>query len=960
MAKTIYDEKRQYQADIIKEFAKNGVVERSAKYYDKNLAMDKEILLEFLKSTQKKELNSLGLNDDEIISKINDYIIKNGILECLKNGVMINNTNLELVYNKERSGFNADLAQKYEQNKISIMQEVNADKDNKERVDLVIFVNGIAFACMELKSNYSAQSVEHAIKQYKEDRNPTTRLFDARLGAVVFFALDLHECYMSTELKGYGTKFLPFNKGKGKNSSTGAGNDNRDDKISDVWYLWEEVLVKDNIINLIVNFIFEENGMMIFPRYHQMDLVNKIQSDILSSNEYKNYLIQHSAGSGKTKSIAWLAYALSGLYKNGSVCFESVIIVTDRKVVDRQLQDEIKKLKHQEGFIKTLGDKCGSAKLKEALKSNTKIIVTTIQKFLYIKDDLKNFDIRSAVIIDEAHSSTSGGDMEALLDTLSSDFGGASKPSNISLFGFTATPKPSTLQIFGQKNEDGFYVPFHLYSMKQAIEEGYILNVLENYTTFNTFYKIALNEDDKEVKEGKAKRQIRDIIKNNSDIIKQRVGVIAEHFAGSGSALLGAKAKAMVVCEDIESVIRYFRAFKDYCDSKGYDFKPLIAFSGEVVIDGEVLSERGINGISESALPKEFDKDERRVLFVANKYQTGFDQNKLCVMYVIKMLKGISAVQTLSRLNRICPEYPQKTTFVLDFVNQFDDIMASFAPYYTHTWLKDGIDMADLIDISAKIDGYNILMPLEEKIVADAIVNIDDNTQTMIRPYFTKAIKQINNLDDKHKVEFKGLLTNYKNIFLHLKIIFGDTFSDKLNNRYIFIEILLKQLINVNRSSENIDIDIGVINVQVLKNQTHTKENIKPDPVMEMSAFGSMEIDSSKLEMLSIIIKKINDNLSLNIEENSQIQAIINISDKLLNSAKLQSGAKNNNNKNDFTKLYNDELNDILTDNYNDTQFGALYGQLLNNQTYINEIFTPLRDNIYDILEKRYIRKRIK
>ena len=276
--------------------------------------------------------------------------------------------------------------------------------------------------------------------------------------------------------------------------------------------------------------------------------------------------------------------------------------------------------------------------------------------------------------------------------------------------------------------------------------------------------------------------------------------------------------------------------------------------------------------------------------------------------------------------------------------------MASFAPYYTQTMLKDRIDMADLLDISAKIDGYNILMPLEEKIVADATSNTDDNTQTMIRPYFTKAIKQINNLDDKHKVEFKGLLTNYKNIFLHLKIIFGDTFSDKLNNRYTFIEILLKQLIN--RSSENIDIDIGVINVQVLKNQTHTKENIKPDPVMEMSAFGSIKIDSSKLERLSIIVKKINDNLSLNIEENSQIQAIINISEKLLNSAKLQSGAKNNN-KNDFTKLYNDELNDILTDNYNDAQFGALYSQLLNNQTYINEIFTPLQDNIYDILEKR-------
>ena len=948
MSKTIYNEKTQYQADIIKEFAKNGVVERNAKYYDKNLAMDKEILLEFLKATQEKELNSLGLKGDEIISKINDYIIKNGILECLKNGVMINNTNLELVYNKESSGFNADLAQKYEKNKITIIQEVNADNENKERVDLVVFVNGVAFACMELKSNYSGQDYKDAIKQYKEDRNPQNRLFDNRLGAIVFFALDLYECYMTTKLEKSKTKFLAFNKGKGSGSETGAGNDEAEDKISNVWYLWEEVLVKDNIIDLIKNFIFDDKGVMIFPRYHQMDLVHKVKSDILKNSEYKNYLIQHSAGSGKTKSIAWLAYMLASLYKNGSVRYESVIIVTDRIVVDRQLQNEINKIKHQEGFIKALGDENSSKDLKDAIKNSVKIIISTIQKFSYIKDELKNFDTKCAVIIDEAHSSTSGSNMEALIDTLSSEFSAENKPKNISLFGFTATPKKSTLQIFG-KEIDGMFAPFHLYSMKQAIEEGYILNVLDNYTTYNTLYNIVLNSSDKEVEQNQAKRKIRDIIKHNTDIIKSRVAVIAEHFANIGSDMLNSKAKAMVVCEDIESVIRYYQAFCEYCVGR-YDFKPLIAFSGQKEVDKVEYSESGINGISEASLPSEFNKDERRVLFVANKYQTGFDQNKLCIMYVIKALSGITAVQTLSRLNRICPEFPHKTTFVLDFVNKFDDIIGSFAPYYTQTMLKDGIDMADLLDINAKIDGYNILMPLEEKIVADATSNIDDNTQKMIRPYFTKAITQINNLDDNHKVEFKGLLTNYKKIFLHLKIIFGDISSDKLNNRYIFIEILLKQL--VNRSSENIDIDIGVINVQVLKNQTHTKENIKPDPVMEMSAFGSMKIDSSKLEMLSIIIKKINDNLSLNMEENSQIQAIINISEKLLNSAKLQSGAKINN-KNDFTKLYNDELNDILTDNYNDAQFGALYSQLLNNQTYINEIFTLLRDNIYDILEKR-------
>ncbi|MBR6612499.1 MAG: type I restriction endonuclease subunit R, partial [Campylobacter sp.] len=503
--------------------------------------------------------------------------------------------------------------------------------------------------------------------------------FDNRLGAIVFFALDLYECYMTTKLEKFKTKFLAFNKGKGKDNETGAGNDEIEGKISNVWYLWEEVLVRDNIIDLIKNFIFDDKGVMIFPRYHQMDLVHKVKSDILKNSEYKNYLIQHSAGSGKTKSIAWLAYMLASLYKNGSVRYESVIIVTDRIVVDRQLQNEINKIKHQEGFIKALGDENSSKDLKDAIKNSVKIIISTIQKFSYIKDELKNFDTKCAVIIDEAHSSTSGSNMEALIDTLSSEFGAENKPKNISLFGFTATPKRSTLQIFGKKDINGFYTPFHLYSMKQAIEEGYILNVLDNYTTYDTLYNIILKSSDKEVEQNQAKRKIRDIIKHNTDIIKSRVAVIAEHFASSGKDMLSSKAKAMVVCEDIESVIRYYQAFCEYCVGR-YDFKPLIAFSGQKEVDGVEYSESGINGISEASLPSEFNKDERRVLFVANKYQTGFDQNKLCIMYIIKALSGITAVQTLSRLNRICPEFPHKTTFVLDFVNKFDDIIGSFAP----------------------------------------------------------------------------------------------------------------------------------------------------------------------------------------------------------------------------------------------------------------------------------------
>lgn len=319
-------------------------------------------------------------------------------------------------------------------------------------------------------------------------------------------------------------------------------------------------------------------------------------------------------------------------------------------------------------------------------------------------------------------------------------------------------------------------------------------------------------------------------------------------------------------------------------------------------------------------------------------------------MYVIKKLQGISAVQTLSRLNRICPEYPRKTTFVLDFVNQFDDIMESFAPYCTHTWLKDGIDMADLIDISAKIDGYNILMPLDEYSVANAIATMGKKAQSRIKPYFTKVVGEINKLDDKHKQEFKGLLIEYRRIYERLKLISGDTFSDELKNRYVFIDILLRHMVEVVKNGENIEINISIENVQVLENETYTGVKVISDPVMELSAFGAMKIKTSKLDLLSNIIRKINENLGLSAEENAEIQAIIDITNQLLNSETLQSGAKNNT-KSDFTKLYNDEVVDILTSNYEN--FSSFYGALLDNDIYRNEIFAPLSDDIYNNIQKR-------
>ena len=564
---SIYREKEEYQQDIIKELEKLGFIERESKFYDKNLAFDKDMFFEFLKSSQKDEFDRLKakFSDDEIIKEINNEILNSSLLKALKNGVNIDGIKIDLIYAKPSNDKNESLNFKYKQNKFSIMQEVNADKENKQRVDLVIFINGFAVAVVELKSNHSGQNVQDAINQYKK-RTINNRLFLPNSGAIIFFAADLNECYMTTELKGVETKFLPFNKGKGKGANLSGGNE-ISDKFSNVWYLWEEILEPNSLVELICEFVFEDKfGNTIFPRYHQLDLIRKLKDDILQNDEYKNYLIQHSAGSGKTKSIAWLCDRLARFYKNDEIRFDTVLVVTDRKVVDRQLQDEIINMGHKAGFVVALDDEKHSSDLQVAINKGIKIIISTMQKFLYIKNEIKGQNKKFALIIDEAHSSTSGKNMEAIQEVLNTEFSGFAKPKNLSVFAFSATPKPQTLQMFGQKDEFGNYKPFHVYSMKQAIEEKFILNVLDNYTTYDTFYQIVkTSKDDPDLDSASAKRQLKKLIELDSTNIEQRVAIITEHFRDCVKNLLGGKSKAMVVTSSIEAVIKYYQIYTHLC-----------------------------------------------------------------------------------------------------------------------------------------------------------------------------------------------------------------------------------------------------------------------------------------------------------------------------------------------------------------------------------------------------------
>ena len=810
----------------------NGFVIRKASNYDRLFAVDREMLFQFLNATQPDTMEYLRKIykadlEDTIVSFINTETTKarGSLIEVLKHGIEISNRKLELMYTKPATTFNPELTKKYSQNIFSVMEEVWAS--DKERIDVVIFLNGLAIIAFELKCNTAGQSYQDAIYQFRTERSPKTRLFLFKAGTLVNFAMDLEEVYMTTRLAGDATFFLPFNMGNGHGVTAGAGNPAFEDKYS-VSYMWEDILTKDTILDLISRFIFvavnekvdeatgkvKRSESLIFPRYHQLDAIRKLLADVRENRTAQNYLIQHSAGSGKTNTIAWLAHRLTSLHDaDNKIIFDNVVIVTDRVVVDRQLQKAIMGMEHKAGLIRVMDDKCNSADLAIALNGNTKIIATTIQKFPFIVDSVKGLKEKHfAVIIDEAHSSTAGKDMAAVTmalgsgeeaeadveDMISSEIKRNGKQANVSMFAFTATPKPTTIQLFGRLNPHGQREAFHVYSMKQAIEEGFILDVLQNYTEYATFFQINKEiEDDPRCKTNDAKRQIARFVELHETNIAQRVEVIVEHFRTTVMHELGGQAKAMVITPSRQSAVKYCKAFEEYVAKKGYEgIHALVAFSGKVKLpdDETEYTEAGLNGFPEDRLPKEFDTDAYQVLLVANKYQTGFDQPKLCAMYVDKMLTGVAAVQTLSRLNRIC-DIPGKRTFVVDFVNDWDTIRASFANYYEATELDAATDPDVIYDLKARLDGYRVYEATEVDAVAGIFYGEPDAGKVLsaVEARLAPAVDRWAAMDDTPKREFKALLRKFLRSysFITQMVSLGD---EELHRFFVYAGFLVKKL----------------------------------------------------------------------------------------------------------------------------------------------------------------------
>ena len=824
-------------------------------HYDATKGLDIETLIQFVKETQEKKWaryeKVVGADPVESFYKrFEQEVSQHGILHVLRKGIRDRGVHFKIVQLRPSSTLNEDITRDYQANKTQVIRQFAYSPHNRNTIDMVLSINGIPLIAVELKNQLKGQSVEHAKKQFMFDRDPKEIVFQFNHRILVYFAVDLNQAWMTTKLSGKKTFFLPFNQGSNGAGNVGGAGNPENSKGYQTAYLWENVLQKDALMDILQRFInlevkhekdasgkTVEKQTLIFPRYHQLDVVRKLVADTKQKGSGQHYLIQHSAGSGKSNSIAWLSYHLQKLHDDDNQpIFNSIIIVTDRTVLDRQLQETITSFDATTGLVETIGDNKSSKDLLNAINDGKQIIITTLQKFPVIYQDVESTaGKRFAVIVDEAHSSQTGSasqklkialsDREEALkeweeldeeevskardkeDTLNDTLLGQGRHGNISFYAFTATPKAKTLELFGQQMPDGTFQPYHIYSMRQAIEEGFILDVLQNYMTYHTAYQISkLVPDDPELPASQAKRAIARYADLHPYNLAQKTEVMVELFRDKTRHAIGGKGKAMVVTSSRLAAVRYMKEFKRYISEKGYtDMDTLVAFSGEVSDDGEEYTEPKMNDIKENELKDAFATSQYNVLIVAEKYQTGFDEPQLHTMFVDKKLRGVKAVQTLSRLNRTMQG--KVDTFVLDFKNTAEEIREAFQPFYEASTLDQSIDPNLLYDAKEKIRKYHLYNSNDvERVIAlyqSANDIQDEKLLGRLANSFQSIVGRYDQLADSVKYEFRTLLRGFREKYNYISQLVR-LFDKELLSEYIFINYLISLL--PTNSQEVVDI----------------------------------------------------------------------------------------------------------------------------------------------------------
>lgn len=958
-------QEKNFESDIEQSLiTAGGYIKGNPHDFNRETALDEKTLLAFIRKTQERAWEKHRTNypdnpEQALLRRFQQEVSESGLLYVLRHGFKDRGVAFKVCYFKPETNKNADTAALYAQNILHCTRQLKFSPTDERSIDIVLFLNGIPVVSMELKNQFTGQNVQNAINQYRFDRATKEKLFEFKQRVLVHFAVDLYNVHMTTRLQGASTCFLPFNQGSnGAGNVGGKGNPDKPEGQEGyiTSYLWEKVLTKDSLLEILQKYmqlqketVKDKSGTvskyketMIFPRYHQLDVVTKLLRDVKENGSGKNYLIQHSAGSGKSNSIAWLAHRLAGLHdKTDTVVFHSVVIVTDRKILDSQLQETVYQFDHVDGVVQRI-DK-NSAQLKDAINSNAKIIVTTLQKFPVIYQEVEASGKRFAVIVDEAHSSQTGtaakklkealGNTEEILeqfakeeaeeensredfeDRLVKDIAVHGQHKNLSFFAFTATPKNKTLQVFGTKDEEGKYRPFHVYSMRQAIEEGFILDVLSHYVTYRQYYKIAKSiAGDPEYDKTKGSRAVARFQSLHPHNIAQKTTVMIEHFMQITKNKIGGKAKAMVVTASRLHAVRYLFEFRRYLKEHGYtDLDVLVAFSGSVKDGGEEWTEEKINknkqgqNIKESQL-KQYFKEDFNVLIVAEKYQTGFDEPLLHTMFVDKKLNGVKAVQTLSRLNRIYRG--KEDTFVLDFANTADEMRKSFQPFYEATALYEETDPNTVYTIKKELDGFRIYSNADTEQFAKKYYQKSTPSLAALSSLLKPAADKYEALEDEEKSRFKSKLHAFCRLYAFITQICR-IFDKDLQKFYVYAKFLTKIIKDENSESINLDDKLLLEYYKLTKTSEGAVQLEKQGEVNVPSVQGGGNAAALKeKEPLSEIIDKFNKRFSTEYSE----------MDKVL--AQLKNDLKEN------THIYNAaKSNDI-------TKFKALYDKLFQDMAF--------------------------
>lgn len=935
--------------------------------YDRVHCVIEEDLIGFIKDTQQKEYQKLYAQfdtstDKQLIKVLNDTIAKRGIVDVLRKGISTRGCSFDLVYFQPKSGLNPEHEDLYSKNRFVVVRQLHYSTKNENSIDMVLFLNGIPIITMELKNQLTGQNIYNSEKQYKEDRNPLGEPLLQFKRCLVHLCVDNDKVSMTTRLSGLKTRFLPYNKGIENPPVEG------DYRTA---YLWNDILQPDSLLDIIENFVLvsietekvwstkhnkvieEKSEVLIFPRYHQLDVIRRMRSKVKEEGIGHNYLIQHTTGSGKSYSIGWLSHTLTSLYRtkeDTKRMFDTILVITDRKVLDKQLQNTLKQLEQTSGVVNPID--INSQQLKSYLEKGKDIIVTTIQKFPFISETISQLKGQTfGVVIDEVHSSQSGETSKHLKKSLTQDvvmdedgevdyeemirkeIESRGKQDHISFFGFTGTPKNKTLELFGRKNEEEQFVPFHSYSMKQSIHEGFTLDVLEHYTTYKRYFKVhQSSEEDKELPESKVMRQLVDYVDSHDVTIQQKVSIILNQFVSHTSKKINGQGRGMVVVRSRKHCVLFFQEMVRQMKQRGLPYSCLVGFSGTVQLHGKEYTEGELNtenGMEGSDIPSGLKDPRFRILIVSNKFQTGFDEPLIHSMFVDKKLSGVQCVQTLSRLNRT--KSGKTDTFVLDFVNDTEDIVNSFQPFYTSTVLTGETEPDKLYDLQYQIESFNLFTDDQVDRFCKEFYK-QTETDEKLHPIIDEVVKSWKALDDEdQQMEFKSKIQSFSRLYSYISQImtFAEVRWEKL---YVFLRYVNKKL--PKGETEKIDlsdsVDLDSLRLQMMGESNLSLEDKKGE-LYPMGDDGSGRVSEPEYDLLSQIIKRINEVYGIELSDEDKVD-LQHVADRMKQNSELQSVMVGNNTEDDKKDFFKKVVKDEVSEYYGDRL--DFYKKIMNNKVF--------------------------